>query len=422
MIVSLLADVLIRRGPGFGTGRMLLAAVGCTTILLGLLPPAKTLFWLIPRVALSLISTLAVLLVCEAVFRLVHFDFKKEQEIFQTLPICYRQPIVPVGSIFFRRPGPDEWRGQVVAGWMRYDGWPERLIPDEPDVTITYDSDGFRNPESLTDWDIVVVGDSFVELGYLPYDDLYTTRLGELLHRHVKNLGVAYTGPLSHIFYLCEYGKSHSAAVAVLIFFEGNDIADLEREHAMRQEYEAAGKRIHFREFQTETSLVRSLTYGPWVQARAGRATDGWFTDTDTPLLIHYAPPVAAQLSDRQRELLESAVAQWGEAARSLGMRPWLAFMPCKLHALYGHLRFADDVSRDMIEFRPTDLPEHMAGLCRKNEIGFVDLTPPLARAADRGELPYNTIDSHLNRAGSHIVADALAEALKQDIDASSTP
>jgi hypothetical protein len=68
---------------------------------------------------------------------------------------------------------------------------------DEAVSTIRYDGDGFRNPQDLDDWDLVVIGDSIVESGYLPYDALLTTQLGRLLDARVKNGGVSYTGPWS---------------------------------------------------------------------------------------------------------------------------------------------------------------------------------------------------------------------------------
>jgi hypothetical protein len=41
---------------------------------------------------------------------------------------------------------------------------------------------------------------------------------------------VSYTGPFSYVSYLRRFGGSASARHAVLAFFEGNDLGDLERE------------------------------------------------------------------------------------------------------------------------------------------------------------------------------------------------
>lgn len=85
---------------------------------------------------------------------------------------------------------------------LELSGGLDEAYRNERPVTVAYDEQGFRNPDDLIDWDIVVVGDSFVELGYLPYEDLYTTRLGRLLGCRVKNLGCSYTGPFTYDYYL----------------------------------------------------------------------------------------------------------------------------------------------------------------------------------------------------------------------------
>ena len=47
--------------------------------------------------------------------------------------------------------------------------------------------------------------------------------------------------------------------------------------------------------------------------------------------------------------------------------------------------------------------------------MGFIDLTPALVRETRQGRLTYNAIrDTHLNRHGATVVAQALAEALRE--------
>ena len=118
----------------------------------------------------------------------------------------------------------------MLSTYLKQNGGVDPAYTNEREVTITYDSEGFRNPEDLRDWKMVFAGDSFTELGYLPYEDLFTTHLGALLHTSVKNLGVGYTGTLTQTYYLKLYGKSASTTDAFLVFFEGNDLDDLLRE------------------------------------------------------------------------------------------------------------------------------------------------------------------------------------------------
>src|SRR5262249_46112346 len=133
------------------------------------------------------------------------------------------------------------WEGNALDVMYRMGGGDDGAYRDAPSVATTYDAEGFRNPDSLTDWEIVVVGDSFTELGFLPYEDLFTTKLGNALGLRVKNLGVSYTGTFTQTFYLRAYGKAPSTTDAVLVFFEGNDFLDLGLEDRRLTQARASG-------------------------------------------------------------------------------------------------------------------------------------------------------------------------------------
>jgi len=190
--------------------------------------------WWVPRgiVILSLagLSVTSTLIAVELVVRLTDYDPREPPKDISRIPIYYRGPTVKTGDYFARREGPARWEGKVLSQFLECLGSSDSTYADEPKVVITYDQHGFRNPEGLVDWEIVVVGDSFVETGYLPYEDLFTTHIQSLTGKRVKNLGVSYTGNLTHIQYLKEYGHASSTETAMLVFFEGNDIRETVRE------------------------------------------------------------------------------------------------------------------------------------------------------------------------------------------------
>ena len=117
-----------------------------------------------------------------------------------------------LGDAYYRRDGPQIWKGRVIHQMLTWAGHDDLalLYEDEPSITASYDRDGFRNPEGLSDWQVVVVGDSFVELGYMGDGDLFTTGLAQRLGVRVRNLGVAETGALTHIACLESVGKAKS--------------------------------------------------------------------------------------------------------------------------------------------------------------------------------------------------------------------
>ena len=375
--------------------------------------------------ALSVVVTVAA---AELFFRLIRFDLSGRQRAFESRPIFYRMPTVPTGSVFFRRPGPAQWSGNVLSasmpqrsGWLRSSR--EDPYADLADVTIEYDREGFRNPLDLDLWKIVVVGDSFTELGYLPYEDLFTTRLAQRLGVRVKNLGVSFTGPLTHVHYLETYGASSELRHAVWVFFEGNDLDDLRRERAALRRYEEDGERIR-RDIAPETSLVGHLAGQIRLMRMLRRLREAqpngppsrralFRTDAgEVEVTISYLPPSPDRLGGRRRSALREVMAQWAHASRRLGSVPWLVYMPCKRRVLDGHLRFIEGAADEITRWSPTDLPGTVRALAQRHGIRFIDLTPGLAARAAAGQLSYNPVwDTHLDRDGSHRVGELIAEA-----------
>ncbi len=357
----------------------------------------------------------------EIAFRLINFDFDRQEESFKTVPIFFRQPSVPVGETFFRRPGPDAWRGQVLLPGLRVAGGIDDAYRDETEVIVTYDQQGFRNPENLTDWDVVVGGDLFVELGFLPYEDLYTTQLGTLAGVRVKNLGVSFTGPLSYNILLKEYGKSEHTRHAMMVFYEGNDVIDLMREFEALQKYKAVGTR-GYRTIAKQTSFVqaayRKVTEPKSETGKQGKIFQNSFfvsSRGEIPFTISATPPGKSDLSPEQKTALSDALGDWARIAKDCGMTPWLVYMPAKRRVFDGHFRLTAAALRELINRLPSDLPDFVRELSVKNGIRFVDVTPALVEETEMGKLTYNPIwDAHLNRGGSRRVAKVLADAFKE--------
>lgn len=374
------------------------------------------------KLLLVLASTALGVLAVEGVFRLIGFDFEAGQkEAYEAYPIFYRQPRKPLGEVFFHRNGPASWTGRVVATGLRNDGGLDDAYADEPEATITYDRDGFRNPDDLADWDLVVIGDSFVELGHLPYEALFTTHLGQRLNTRVKNVGASYSGPLTYVAYLKQFGEAPSARHALMVFFEGNDLVDIEREAARLHTFETTGERP-YRTFEQQPSFVlaayrlaRGLSDGTFQQERGFENALFTAPGGAEAVSVNYTPPPSDQVSAVARVAMERALADWATTARALGMQPWLVYMPCKRRVLDGHLQFLDDTPPGFAAWQPTDLPVFLKQQAEQHAIRFIDVTPALVRETRQGRLTYNGIwDTHLNRHGTSVVAQALAEALRE--------
>ena len=385
---------------------------------------------------LALISTVVAVSTLEWLCRAVNVDFEFKAHAYNTLPIFFRPPTVPVGTAFFRHAGPARWEGKVLDQYYRMMGGRDGRYRDEPAVSITYDALGFRNPDDLADWDIVVVGDSFTELGYLPYEDLFTTRVGTILGLRVKNLGVSGTGPFTHVAYLAEYGKAASTRDALLVFFEGNDFIDMVHEHERMEAAASAGGRhpsvIELPSRLTElppqrsflTAVYRLLTgrrpeeavgLHPMAAQTNPESFNAYFVywnGSTTPVQFELVAPSADRLTPLQRQLTNEAIHDWATTARRLGLRPWLVFMPCKRRVLDGFFTWKDGASRVPL---PRGIPQLVHSVAAANRVGFIDVSPQLEEETRAGHLTYNAVgDSHLNRLGSLVVARVIADALRR--------
>ncbi len=358
----------------------------------------------------------------ELVFRAIGYDFSRARETQRQLPVFFRQPRQPVGDVVFRRAGPVSWRGNVLGTRLDQLGIEPNPYRGQPDVTVDYDANGFRNPPDLADWSVAIAGDSMVEAGFLPADQLLTAVVGRALERPVANFGVSFTGPWSALTYLESFGLSDSTRQVVLVFFEGNDLRDLEREHRARLRWQRSGRRPD-RTFRPQTSMLlawRRLVERHW-RSRSNRRADGFLTaryqdgGDDVPVTFFYTPPGRADLEPRTFHQLRLVLRAYADFAEQHGVAPWLAFLPSKLRVLHDEVTFSDLAEPRFAAWRPTDLPAVIAELCAERGLAFVDLTPALIAARRQtGAMLYNSVyDTHLNADGYEVAGRALARALE---------
>lgn len=396
-----------------------LVALGTIVLLLGALghvPLARRISLPFCLVLLGLAFSGGTL---EILGRAIKFDFRHSKAAFHRIPPFYRQPTEPTGTVFFRRPGPELWTGQPIYTYLKHIGWQTESYRNEPVITVKYDTHGFRNEENLADWEIAVAGDSFTELGYLPYDKLFTTIFGRILNTRVLNLGVSYTGPLSHLHFVERYGISSSTRHVIIVFSEANDLDDLRREKAALALYVATGRRP-LREIKPQTSFLRAmcdrLLSDDYKLKPSQPLTDAFFLSREgrIPLTLSHAPPAKAHLDFDTLSSLVHFMSNYAAFGRKHGLTTWIAYMPVKERVLHGRIQFTSAVPNVIRQWTPSDLPDLVAEICRTNGIRFVDLTPALVAETERTmELTYHgPLETHLNARGAHAVGIELAKHL----------
>lgn len=393
---------------------------GCAFVVLSLASRHRQFSAALAKASLVILSLTLLLTVSEVLFRVVAFDFDRFNRPGDEVPIYYRAPTVHAGEGIFRRPGPASWRGKVLSAYMLMHGTNEGPYSNERPVVAEYDALGFRNPTDLTNWEVVVTGDSFVESGYLPYEDLFTTVAAKRLGLRIKNLGVSATGPISQTFYVRNYGKAESTKDAVLCFFEGNDLKDLNRELRSTASFRATGQPWKRRK---QVSLLKALHArysqlrgrGAPAHRRAGLAPNAVLVTAaqERPMTVRGIAPSWDWLDERSQEAIVRALANWADTARSKGMRPWVMYLPDSHRVFHGLMRYADTNS-PVAHWEPGDFAAHLGSACTNLDIAFIDSFPALRREAEAGRVPYNLIgDTHLSIEGSRVVGNLLADALK---------
>ena len=365
----------------------------------------------------------------EGVFRLVGHDFEaidgRTRDKRDAYPLCFQLPDQPLPEVFFQRAGPAEWTGRPLGDFLRARRGADRAYEDEKPFTLEYDSDGFRNPAELRDWDVVVAGDSFVESGFLPEDQHLTAVAARESGLRVRNLGQVNTGTYAQVRFLRRFGGAPSCRRSVLVFYDGNDVIDAEQEWRDLKRNRKDGWRP-----SRVPVPQRSLTVAVYRALRTGLAfapprtfQDAWLISggREQPITLRPAPmPVdPSHMTEDQSLALEQALSEYASAASELGLAPTLLYLPSNNRTYHGLLRFSERVDPQARDWVPGDLPDWVRERCKRLGIRFVDACPALREAAERGVLVYNPIlDTHLNAEGSRIVGQVLAAALRGPDDA----
>jgi hypothetical protein len=286
--------------------------------------------------------------------------------------------------------------------------------PEEFD--LRYDQNGFRNDRDMERADVVVIGDSYVESPMLPNSALLTTALSQALGVPVANLGISGYGPEQELIVLKRYALNLRPKTIVWLFFEGNDLLQLdpeEKERGFAQVDAGTPLDSYWMRSLTRSLLVLSkkaaqgcvpqhtyLQYRGTFQEASGKQTEMFFWEKPVPL----------KPTDRLRlERFRSIVAEANELCRQQGIRFVVAFVPVSYRVHQGLANFEPSTS-EMREWPLNNLPDEVEPMVRaiSPDIAFVDLTHPLRAAAAAGVLTYLPDDTHWTAEGQRVAGQAL--------------
>lgn len=294
---------------------------------------------------------------------------------------------------------------------------------------LRYDHHGFRNDVDLTGADIAVIGDSYVESPNVPSEALMTSVLARLQGKTVANLGMAGYGPQQELIVLERYALSLHPKTIIWVFFEGNDLLDVHAYEEKRAKLAADSQPIRAAWQRSFTKnalsallrLYKGCMPNPYFEQRYGVIETEqhgrvrlYFGDAGMTL----TPKDLAALQ-KTRETLASAYARCSEQ----GIRFVVAFAPIA-YRVYRNLVSLEEDSGDIRWWTVNDLPQQLARIAAEiaPDIGYLDLTPFLRRAAEQGTLVYIPDDTHWTPEGHWVVAEAMSDFLSSQKPGSRAP
>lgn len=301
-----------------------------------------------------------------------------------------------------------------VLGWRGRPNAHLRFRRQQFDVEIRHDANGWRLPDPSPPVEpaqrVLVLGDSFTWGWGVPQGAVYTDHLQRALpHATIANRGVNAFGTGQELLLLQEELAARHYDVVVLQFFFNDLVDNVEGKSGRRPLFHLDGARLvppsgtlrpldtatrrwlkdHSRTFLLLDYTTRALGGGNDAGAPLQPARDGGVVD-------HRSVP-GGQLTQR---LLEAVA----DAARAHGATLVIAYAPHRLE-----LTSPDTAPPIVLAARAAARQAAQAGGAT-----FVDLTPPLSEAAQRGDAVLFEGDEHWTPAGHAVVAEALIDAVRQ--------
>ena len=292
-------------------------------------------------------------------------------------------------------------------------------------IEYQYDQYGLRNNTDLESADLIVIGDSFVEGLGVSVKDMLTTQLAEQLNRPVANIAQSWYGPNQELELLRRYGLRFDPKICVWVFYEGNDLADLQRYTMATRDWENFSKDFHSfrqRSFMKNAILAIRRMLPPipnknMFDRDRMKEQSGLYKSSSGQMIRLYFHDKGYYLSEDDRiaiKELSSVLGQAHQLCHAVGAKFFFVFAPTKFR-----------VYRDFTEFSAeaqprywviNDLPQKLEAMVLENfpDGKFLDLTTALVDQARQEPLLYFNYDTHWSAEGHRIAASAIANIVRQ--------
>lgn len=294
---------------------------------------------------------------------------------------------------------------------------------------ITIGPSGFREDGGHQEGEILVLGDSFIQIAENDSDS-FNRRLDKLTNRLSLNRGLAWYGPFQYLE-VFRRQKSSKTRVALFCVFEGNDLGDireylkwkkggdyydkyrlhpdttlLERFRFFLEDFVLFPSRLPVKrapEFYQQQLVEVSLNRKP-EKMRFGKLTE---TRSLKELLF-----------SEEGKALGEVVKEFKKEADRQNIFPVLLFIPMSAHvyAPYATENSGSEWMKVRSQYlnRRSSVRDLVHKLSKENALDFIDLVPSFEAKAREGVLVYYPFDSHWNSTGRQVAAEKVTEFLKE--------
>jgi hypothetical protein len=316
----------------------------------------------------------------------------------------------------------------------------------------TYTTDGFRSNSSTSNSQVLVLGDSYVEIG--EEDSLTLSEQLKLVSGLTTfNLGRGWYGPFQYLELFKQYGPRVKPQYAVLCFFDGNDVEDTKQYlrwlngksyytfvlstksylgryfTAFRDSYTYLFKTMET--WKDNIFLNAPLSVAVINNQETHRAEDAFpakihpdlgFIDLNgqlVPMRFNYwnrSMPTEELLRTEEWKAIGQLLKDYQRIAAQHGIVPVVVFIPNKVE-VYGS-QYSEHSGANFLRQIETQLQfennSHDAFVTLIDEIKlpFVDLLPAFRSLAKKGEILYYPFDTHWNLEGRRVAAKFIAASL----------
>ena len=371
------------------------------------------------RTAVTLLTAAIIVGMSEgmAALGLIHWDIELQHLFGEDAPMRWK--FDPDPAIGWKRAPNDHWVSPSISDVE--EGFHMRSARHRS-LRFTYDAYGFRNPKTVPQADVVLIGDSYIEGGNADDSETLARRLEAQLNRPVESMGVAGYGTLANLINLDWNAPKLNPKVAVFFFFEGNDLyddAEIESMWAASLDYTKTELGMaKFHEFDKRSFVHNFLRYvmrwaDPIVPNQApygGAIKDGPHKGERILFADYAAIPWSPWVEHRWNIAIE-VMRKAAALQRQRGVKTIFVFLPIKERVYWPFVDLTPGAGMENWTF--WHIRDQFKAFCREEGDACLDLTEPFQKSLAEGGMPHLPTDSHWSLEGTDLVARELASLIR---------